>query len=407
MEFSIFGKKILSIKNIRNITISDLIINNETQSKESVTSITAMQYAAVYACIKIISETIASLPIQILEKNNDKIKVRTNGNELYLINKRPNNLMSKFVFVETMVLHMLTTGNGYARIIRNKGDEPVRLDILNPNKVTAEINESNQKLYYKIEGLKNRVSSINILHFCGMSLDGINGMSPIEYHKETIGTGLASKKFEGGMYGNGAMMSGIITMPGTLTDKARERLAKSWKKAYSGSGNSGKTAILEGGVDYKAITMKPADAEFLQISKANIREIARIYRVPLHLLQDIERSTHSNIEAQGIDFVQHTIRPNLKRLEAEYDFKLLKESEKKEGNVYVKFNIEALLRGDIKTRAMKYRALFNTGALSPNDIRRLENLNSIEGGDKYYVQSGMIPIDLQQEKIENEIKKQE
>jgi HK97 family phage portal protein len=187
-------------------------------------------------------------------------------------------------------------------------------------------------------------------------------------------------------------LAGIISAPNKVSDEQFKRNRKSWNDTYGGAGNTNKTAFLDGGQSYQSLGIKPIDAQFLEQRKFTLEEIARIYRVPLHLLQDLSRSTNNNIEHQTTDFAVHTIRPWLKRIEPEINRKFFTEAEKRDGKVRVKFNMDALLRGDVKSRSELYRTLFNTSSLSPNEIRQLEGFNPYAGGDIKYTQINMEPV---------------
>lgn len=362
--------------------------NGFSGSKES-----AMRFSAVYACVKIISETIASLPLSVLSLVDGEIKHDPHPLS-YLIEKNPSDSIKKFNFWETMLSHMLLTGNGYAIIQRDKLFKPSKLILItNPEQVEIKFDPIKDKLYYTIEGKDYK--NTDILHIAGLSLDGVKGLNPIEYNRKTISTGLNEVSFQDTFFKNGAHLSGILSFPGELNDSAYTRLRNSWKKRNAGVENTGETAILEGGAKYEPIGIKPIDAQFMEQRRFTIEDIARIYRVPLHLLQDLSRSTNNNIEHQSIDFVQHTIRPIVKRIESEIDNKLFTEEEKRTGNVFARYNLDALLRGDVQSRAAYYNTLRYAGVLSANEIRTMEGWNKYTGGDDYLVQSNMIKINTQ------------
>jgi HK97 family phage portal protein len=402
MELRIFGLPI--IKLTRSIVsperdgtsfsqFLDLFGANPTTSGESVTAETSLQFSAVFACVRIISETIASLPINLFEVKNGKSSKNSQLPISKLVNLRPNEIQTKFIFWQTLITHLLLYGNGYARIYRDKNAVPFRLDILHPD--TVEPVRQGFKLYYKLQNRQTLLSNYDMLHFVGLNFDGIKGMSVIQAAAENIGVGLAAQKYSGSFYGNGANLDGYLTVPGKLTQEAADRLRESWKKRYAGANNARGTAVLEGGTTYNTVSIKPADAQFIETRRFSVEEIARIFRVPKHLLQDLERSTFSNIEHQSIEFVTHTIRPYVKMIEPELDFKLLTEKAKEEQNKYFKFNLDALLRGDSVSRGNKYKTLFNIGAITQNEIRELEGFNEIEGsGNEYFIQSNMIPAKM-------------
>jgi len=364
--------------------------NGKTKSGANVNYKSAMTTSAIFACINIISETIASLPLNVYQKSDKSTEINKNHKLSQLISAAPNDLQTRFVFWQTMVSNVLGTGNAYARIHRDKSYIPSYLEPLESSEVETSFDFSKNKIAYKTDG--KIIKSEDMIHIQDLTFDGVNGISRITYHRETIGIGLTELDFQASFLGNGANVSGVLENPGVLNDEAYKRQAKSWRSTYEGSDNSGKTAILEGGTTYKQMGIKPIDAQFLEQRKFTVEEIARIYRVPLHLLQDLSRSTNNNIEHQSIDFVTHTIRPWVKRIEAELDRKLFTEVEKRSNNVFTRFNLDALLRGDVKSRSEFYRSLYNTSSISPNEIRQYEGLNPYDGGDEYFVQGSMQPV---------------
>ena len=229
-----------------------------------------------------------------------------------------------------------------------------------------------------------------IFHVVGLSYDGIKGISPIDQAREAVGLALATEEFGAKFFANGARPGGVLEHPGVLKDP--EKLRESWNKVYQGSRNSHKIAVLEEGVKYKEIGIPPEQAQFLETRKFQINEICRIFRVPPHLIGDLERSTFSNIEHQSIEFVTHTVRPWLVRWEQAIYKCLLNETERQ--LYYARFNVDGLLRGDFPTRMQGYATARQNGWMSVNDIRKLEDMNSIDaekGGDDYLVNGNMVP----------------
>ena len=397
--YKLFGLPVFSVEERGlnpenpNTSIADWAdsIADGTPGSPAVTQKTALTYSGVYACVRIISETIASLPLSILAKDGEYI-LKEQHPLSYFLEKQPNQAMTRFQFWETLLSHMTLTGNGYAIIHRDSSERPVRFQLIaDPSRVKVLYDSDRDLLKYEItasDGEKKKIyDAFEVLHIKGLSIDGIVGLSPIEYHRKTISAGISETEFQKSFFENGAHLSGILSFPGSLDDSAYKRLKDSWNRRYSGANKTGATAILEGGADYKPIGIKPIDAQFMEQRRFTIEDIARIYRVPLHLIQDTSRSTFSNIEHQSIDFVQHTIRPIVKRIEGELDGKLFLESEKQQGRYFTRFNLDALLRGDVTSRANFYKTLYYTGALNANEIRSMEGMNPYDGGDEYRVQS--------------------
>lgn len=369
--------------------------SGEVVSKEQ-----ALRIAAVWSCVRVLSETIASLPISLYEKDdNNQKKVKSDNPLNALVGEQPSPLFNSFMFFERILVDLSFDGNFYAYIERNNGGFPVGLHPIKYNDVDVFISPKGRGVYYEIKQsdssnsypITGRVAGIDMIHVKGLSLDGVKGYSPIEAAAETLGISLALDKHAGAFFKNGANVGGILKHPGTLKAETAKRLRESWSSNYSGVNNTGKTAILEEGMDFQVRTVPNNQAQFLESREYQIADICRIFRVPNHLVNDLSSATYSNIEAQQIDFVVHTITPWIKRIESELNAKLI--SFKKRGVEYFKFNLNAILRGDSKARADYYRTMVNIGVLSPDEVRKLEDLNSVGGASEdYYMQSNMLPI---------------
>ena len=366
-----------------------------------VTERTAMQMTAVYACVRILSEAVAGLPLNLYRRTGDGGKEKAIDHPLYLLlHDEPNPEMSSFVFRETLMTHLLLWGNAYAQIIRKGKGEIVALYPLMPNKMQVNRDDSEQ-LYYlyqkstdevpKSKDFYVRLEPSDVLHIPGLGFDGLVGYSPIAMAKNAIGLAIATEEYGSKFFANGAAPSGVLEHPGTLKDPAKIR--ESWMSQFGGSGNSGKIAVLEEGLKYTPISISPEQAQFLETRKFQINEIARIFRVPPHMVGDLDKSSFSNIEQQSLEFVKYTLDPWVVRWEQSIQRTLLSPSEKK--SYFVKFNVEGLLRGDYQSRMNGYAIARQNGWMSANDIRELENLDRIpaeEGGDLYLVNGNMIPI---------------
>ncbi|ADL50550.1 phage portal protein [Clostridium cellulovorans] len=351
---------------------------------------TAMRTTAVYACVRVIAETIASLPLP-LYKRLLRGKEKATYHPLYtVLHDMPNSEMTSFSFRETMMTHLLLWGNAYAQIIK-RGNKISELWPLHPAYVRIDREPVTNKLIYKYNGGAEEIiySQEQILHISGLSFNGITGLSPISMARETIGLAQATEEFGSRFFSNGARPGGILQHPGIVKDP--ERLRKSWEEVYKGVQNSHKIAVLEEGMQYKEIGIPPNDAQFLETRKFQLNEICRIFRVPPHLIGDLERATFSNIEHQSIDFVVHTIRPWLVRWEQAIQKALIPEEER--AIYFAKFTVDGLLRGDFKTRMDGYAVGRQNGWYSANDVREFEDLNPIPedmGGDLYLVNGNMM-----------------
>jgi len=338
---------------------------------------------AVWAAIRLLSETIASLPLNLYRLENDGSKFIDLSNPLNnLVSKNPSPNYTKYNFIETMMSHLLLWGNAYAYINRNGGARPTELVILDPENVEPFKSDEDGLTYYKIKDSKI-CSAKEILHFVGFSFDGIKGKSPIQACQQALGIGMASQEFGANFFGRGANLSGILEHPARLSDDAANRLRDSWNTRFSGIHNSHQTAILEEGVKFKPIGMPLADAQFIQTRRFSTEEVARIFRVPNHLINDLTSATYSNIEQQSLEFTKYSLTPYLVNLEQEMNRKLL--SDRESTNQFFKFRTNELLRSDANSRADYYTKLFGIGVLSPNDIRKAEDMNAIEKGDEHFV----------------------
>ena len=362
-------------------------------SGKSVTVQSAIQLSTVYACVRVISETIASLPLGIYETVNDGNEKATDHPLYKLLHDEPNSEMTSFVFREVMLAHLLLYGNSYSQIIRSGKNQVIGLYPLLPDHMDVD-RDSKGNLTYTYTTSDGKTVSIkprDVLHIPGLGFDGVMGYSPIALEKNAIGLGIASEEYGSKFFSNGARPSGILTHPNTV--KNPKALRESWNSAYGGSSNSNRVAILEEGMKFEPIAIPNNEAQFLETRKFQVDEICRIFRVPPHLVGNLEHATFSNIEHQSIDFAVHTIRPWLVRIEQAMNRALLSDQEK--GRFFVQFNIDGLMRGDYKSRMEGYAIGRQNGWLSANDIRALENQNPIpadQGGDAYLVNGNMISI---------------
>lgn len=356
-----------------------------------VTDKTALQHIVVYACVRVLSEAVAQLPLHVY-RYTDNGKERVPNHPLYfLLHDQPNPEMTSFVFRETLMSHLLIYGNAYAQIIRNGRGEVVGLYPLSPDKIRVDRDDKNRLIYIYSRydeanpNVKEQgeiiLKSENVLHIPGLGFDGLVGYSPIAMAKNALGISLACEEYGASFFANGASPSGILEHPGVIKDP--EKIRNAWQYAY-GSGNSHKVAVLEEGMKYQPIAIPNNEAQFLETRKFQIEEIARLYRVPLHMIGDLEHATFSNVEHLSLDFVKYSLDPWLVRWEQNMQKDLLSDSEK--GQYFIRFNVEGLLRGDYASRMQGYATARQNGWLSANDIRELEDMNRIpaeEGGNLY------------------------
>ena len=375
----------------------------KADSGETVNEKSAMQIATVYACVRLLAESVAGLPLHLYKyaQGSDRDKERAMEHPLYkLLYRQPNPEMTSFSFFETLMTHLLLYGNAYAQIIRDGRNGIMSLYPLLPENVEVDRDEGGHIYYiyhaYTDEKPGERDKDIffrndEIFHVPGLGFNGLVGFSPIAMMKNSLGTTLAVEKYGSSFFRNGAQPSGVLEHPGVL--KNPEKIRENWSDVYGGANNAHKVAVLEEGMSYKAISLPPEDSQFLSTRQFGVNEICRIFRVPPHLVQDLEHATFSNIEHQSIDFVVHTLTPWLVRFEQAIVKDLLLPDEQ---DVYFpKFNVDGLLRGDYQSRMQGYATGISNGFLSPNDIRRLENMNLIpaeKGGDDYYLNGGYVKL---------------
>ena len=366
-----------------------------------VTERSAMQITAVYACVRILSEAIASLPLHFYRYNDKGGKEKATDHPLYfLLHDEPNPEMTSFCFRETLMTHLLLWGNAYAQVIRNGRGEVIALYPLMPSRMSVD-RDANGQLYYEyntsqdeahtMKGSLVRLKPSDVLHIPGLGFDGLIGYSPIAMAKNAIGIGIACEEFGAKFFANGANPSGVLEHPGILKDPSK--LRDSWNQAFGGSSNAQKVAVLEEGLKYTPISISPEQAQFLETRKFQIDEIARIFRVPPHMVGDLEKSSFSNIEQQSLEFVKYTLDPWVNRWEQNLMRRLLNDEEKKK--YFIKFNVDGLLRGDYQSRMNGYAIGINNGFMCPNDARNLENMDLIpeeEGGNLFLVNGAMTKL---------------
>ena len=368
---------------------------------KSVNERSAMQMTAVYACVRILSESIAGLPLHMYRYEDDGSKTKAVEHPLYhLLHDEPNPEMTSFIFRETLMSHLLLWGNAYAQIIRNGKGDIIALYPLMPNRMKVERDAKGQ-LYYEYQTMKEDAPTMKgavyqlypneVLHVPGLGFDGLVGYSPIAMAKNAIGLAIAAEEYGSKFYANGAAPSGVLEHPNVLKDPAKVR--DSWNAAFGGSSNAHRVAVLEEGMKYTPISISPNEAQFLETRKFQINEIARIFRVPPHMVGDLEKSSFSNIEQQSLEFVKYTLNPWVCRWEQALQRALLDDDEK--GKYFFRFNVEGLLRGDYQSRMNGYAPARQNGWMSANDIRELANLDRIPaelGGDLYLVNGNMLPL---------------
>lgn len=361
----------------------------------------AMQISAVYACVRVLAESIAGLPLHVYQCGKNGSREKAADHPLYfLLHDEPNPEMTSFVFRETLMTHLLLWGNAYAQIIRDGRGQVIALYPLMPDHMRVDRNENGQ-IYYRYqlgadESHLDKAGTVDlspkdVLHIPALGFDGLVGYSPIAMARNSIGMAIACEDFDASFFRNGAAPSGMLEHPGVL--KNPEKLRAAWEAQYGGSRNSGRVAVLEEGMKFNPIAIPPEQAQFLETRKFQVDEIARIFHVPPHMIGDLERSTFSNIEQQSLEFVKYTLNPWVCRWEQALTRSLLSPKEKREYSI--RFNVDGLLRGDYQSRMNGYAVGRQNGWMSANDIRKLENMDKIseeQGGNLYLVNGNMIKM---------------
>lgn len=373
-----------------------------TTSGKPVNERTAMQTTAVYACVRILAEAVASLPLHVYEYQDDGGKKLVHDHPLYyLLHDEPNPEMTSFVFRETLMSHLLIWGNAYAQIIRDGAGRVLGLYPLLPDKMEVQRDDKGN-IYYVYSRNSDetptfkeygniKLKAEDVLHIPGLGFDGLIGYSPIAMAKNAVGMTLACEEYGASFFANGANPGGVLEHPGVLKDPSKVR--ESWNSVYRGVSNAHKIAVLEEGMKYQQIGIPPEEAQFLETRKFQINEIARLYRIPPHMVGDLDKSSFSNIEQQSLEFVKYTLDPWVIRWEQSLQRSLLLPGEK--GKYFIKLNVDGLLRGDYQSRMNGYAVGRQNGWFSANDIREMENMNPIpdeEGGNLYLINGAMTKL---------------
>ena len=354
---------------------------SETASGMSVSPDSALHQPAVFACVRVISEDTASIPIKVYSKKSEMERDTISGHPVSkLFQKTPNPEMTPFTFKETMTAHVLLYGNAYAEIERDNSGTPIALWILLPERIQVKIADGRVVYEYQTGSKTIVLESGNVFHLKGLGHDGILGYSPIAYARETIGISAAMERSGAKFFSNSCRLSGILSHPAKLSEDASKRLREGWRSMFSGNENVGGTAILEEGMKWEQLSVPHSDAQWLEARQYALQDVARIYRVPPHLIGDLSRSSFSNIESQQIAYMQQTLMPWLRRWEQEINRKLIATND---NSVYAEFLAEEVLRGNTSERYDAYKSARETGWMSVNEIRKRENLNAVEGGDIY------------------------
>jgi HK97 family phage portal protein len=364
-----------------------------TSAGESITYTTAMTVGAYYAGVRFIAETLGSLPCKLYRQDGRMKEVLYQDPRHIRLNSVANPDMTAGTVREVMQGHLVTWGNAYAYRVYSRRGMLEELWPLRPDHMTPLMDGGRIVAYQYVDerGTETVFAPGQILHIPGFGFDGRVGYSVVSLARESLGLAKAGEKSAGKLFGNGLQASGVLVHPQTMTEKTRSALKKAVESQIGGDGRSG-LLVLEGGMQFEQMGIPPGDAQFLESRQFSVVEMARWLDLPPHILKDLTHATYSNIESQSLELVVYSLRRWFVRWEQHLNKSLLSEQERANG-LYFKVEDRALLRGDTASRGQWYRERFQLGSLSPNDIRALEDENEVDGGDQYFVNAAMIPLD--------------
>ena len=341
---------------------------------------TGLSFSAVYACVNLIANDLATLPINIYRETDDGNQKQPQHDQSYLLRKQPNQLYNSVVYRRTMFVNYLLWGNAYARIHRNNQGRPTRYEILKPWEVEPYIatTTAGREKYYKHYTDGAIIAAEDMIHLADISYDGIKGMSKIAIARSSISLGMNATEMGDSYYKKAGMMSGFLKLKKRLQDHARKALREDFMAQYAGRDNTGSIGILEEDTEYEAFKMEMpfSDAQFLESRKFQVEEIARFFNTPPHKIGHLEKSSFNNIEQQNIEYVINTLAPISKLFEIEHDTKVFLEVTE-----FIKIELKGLLRGDVAARTEYYKEMVGMGLMSLNEVRALEDMPPVAGGD--------------------------
>ena len=353
----------------------------------------AMLLSTVYRCVEVISDSVAQLPLEPYKIDADGYRLKFTSHPSYrILNKEPNNRMTRFTFIKTLVVSTLLKGNGFAYIERDNKGNAIALHYI-PSELVTIIPPTTigENVMYNVTGLSNSVESCNMIHILNFSYDGITGISTLSHAKNTLGLAMDSESHASGFFKGGANLAGILTVQSTLTSKQKQDLKTSWQTAFSPTtGQPNGVAVLEGNMEFKPITVNPSDAQLLETREFNVIDICRFFGVSPVKAFDLSKSSYSTVDATNLSFLTDTLSPLLEKIELEFERKIYKPSEKE--SIDVRFDTSRLLRADKQSLANYYSTLFNIGVVSLNEIRKELDLASVEGGDNHFVQVNLMEV---------------
>jgi HK97 family phage portal protein len=390
--------------------VKDAFHINRTDSGVDVTPETSLRTTAVFACVRVLSESMAGLPLHVYERLADGGRQRNDQHPLYrVLHSQPNPLQTSFEWRQLAMAHLLLYGNSFHEIVRNAAGDVEAIYPMHPSRVILKLQPdgslvyqyngpiaSNLDPYFQISTTTTMGSVLlqpeRVLHLKGLSTDGFLGLSPITAARQSIGLTMAAEKYGAGYFGRGARLGGWLEMnPGApqLKKDQREQIQDAFGDAYAGPENAHKIAVLSGGMTFKPFDNTNDDSQFLETRQFQVADIARIFRVPPHMIGDLSKATYSNIAQQSLEFCQYSLLPWVCNLEQAFAAKLLRPEERNAH--FPEFDLNGLQRGDQESRMRAYQAGIYAGIYSPNECRAFENLNPRDGGDTYLQPTNLAP----------------
>lgn len=355
----------------------------------------ALSISTVFAAVRIISETLATVPVKVYERM-DRGKREARENRIWsVLHDEPNEEQTPIEFYEMLQGYVELTGSGYAQIIRDGNGKAVEMWPLPTNRVKPRRTSAGMLVYDVRLPIEERDITLpfdDVLTVRGFSRDGIKGLNVVDTMREPLGLAMALDRFAGSYFGNNAQPAGILSHPSKLGPEAKKNLKAGWEEMHKGVSRANRVALLDEGIQFTALTIDPQKSQALESRKLSVNEVSRIFNLPPHILKDLERATFSNVEQQAIEFVTVSMRPRFRRFAQALEKKFILPSQR--NKLYIEHVIEELLVGDIKTRFEAYAVAKANGWMNANEIRAKENQNPYEGGDEYHIQLNMVPVRL-------------
>lgn len=394
------------IKNPIDQWLADIFLGAKSAAGERVTPQTALTVMAFFACVRNISEDLTKLPKKVRQSAANGHKDLP-AHPVARLFRRPSRFMNRHVFFKTLFSHRYIYGNAYAYIHRDANNYPVELSILHPSHVSTLTNPVDSEQLYRVtlkDGFKV-FGETEIFHMSMLGCDGPEGYAITALARQVLGAAIALQKYRGSFFGNGTNPAGILTHPNVLSPEAAKRLQNQFEATYSGADNAHSVMMLEEGMTWQQTSVNPDQAEAVSLTNVTIEDICRLFRMPPHKIQHLAHATFSNIEHQGQEYDKDTLDPVVNEFTCESDFKLIGTSQVDSG-VYTHVNLNALMRADTATRTQHYKDMYYMGAMSANDISRLEDRNDVPGGDRYFVQQNLVPVDKLDALLDSKNRKQ-